>query len=26
LGWGTWLRTAPLDRDPDDAVFLLQPV
>jgi type VI secretion system protein ImpH len=24
LGWCTWLRTAPLDRDPDDAVFTLQ--
>lgn len=23
LGWCTWLRTAPLDRDPDDAVFAL---
>jgi type VI secretion system protein ImpH len=23
LGWCTWLRTAPLDRDPDDAVFTL---
>lgn len=23
LGWATWLRTAPLDRDPDDAVFTL---
>ena len=26
LGWGTWLRTAPLDRDPDDAIFMLQGV
>jgi type VI secretion system protein ImpH len=26
LGWCTWLRTAPLDRDPDDAVFTLQSV
>ncbi|MEO7082930.1 MAG: type VI secretion system baseplate subunit TssG, partial [Gemmatimonadaceae bacterium] len=24
LGWGTWLRTAPLDRDPDDTVVSLQ--
>ena len=23
LGWCTWLRTAPLDRDPDDALFAL---
>jgi type VI secretion system protein ImpH len=23
LGWATWLRTAPLERDPDDAVFAL---
>jgi hypothetical protein len=23
LGWCTWLRTAPLDRDPDDAIFTL---
>jgi type VI secretion system protein ImpH len=23
LGWVTWLRGAPLDRDPDDAVFAL---
>lgn len=23
LGWATWLRTKPLDRDPDDAVFTL---
>lgn len=23
LGWTTWLRTAPLERDPDDAVFTL---
>lgn len=23
LGWATWLRTAPLARDPDDAVFTL---
>ena len=23
LGWLTWLRTAPLDRDPDDALFTL---
>ena len=23
LGWCTWLRTGPLDRDPDDASFLL---
>ncbi len=23
LGWCTWLRTGPLDRDPDDARFLL---
>jgi type VI secretion system protein ImpH len=23
LGWTTWLRTAPLERDPDDAVFAL---
>ena len=23
LGWCTWLRTAPLERDPDDAVFML---
>ena len=23
LGWATWLRTAPLDRDPDDALFAL---
>ncbi|HEX3866011.1 MAG TPA: type VI secretion system baseplate subunit TssG, partial [Gemmatimonadaceae bacterium] len=23
LGWCTWLRTSPLDRDPDDARFLL---
>jgi type VI secretion system protein ImpH len=24
LGWGTWLRTGPLSRDPDDVVFTLQ--
>jgi type VI secretion system protein ImpH len=24
LGWCTWLRTTPLDRDPDDAIFTLQ--
>ena len=23
LGWATWLRTAPLQRDPDDALFTL---
>ena len=23
LGWTTWLHTAPLDRDPDDAMFTL---
>jgi type VI secretion system protein ImpH len=23
LGWATWLRTEPLDRDPDDALFAL---
>lgn len=23
LGWATWLRTAPLERDPDDALFTL---
>jgi type VI secretion system protein ImpH len=23
LGWCTWLRTVPLDRDPDDALFTL---
>jgi type VI secretion system protein ImpH len=23
LGWVTWLRNAPLDRDPDDAIFAL---
>jgi len=23
LGWCTWLRTAPLERDPDDALFML---
>jgi type VI secretion system protein ImpH len=23
LGWVTWLRTVPLDRDPDDALFTL---
>jgi type VI secretion system protein ImpH len=23
LGWCTWLKTAPLDRDPDDALFTL---
>jgi type VI secretion system protein ImpH len=23
LGWCTWLRTAPLDHDPDDALFTL---
>lgn len=23
LGWCTWLRTAPLDRNPDDAIFTL---
>jgi type VI secretion system protein ImpH len=23
LGWCTWLRTTPLDRDPDDALFAL---
>ena len=23
LGWATWLRTKPLDRDPDDALFSL---
>jgi type VI secretion system protein ImpH len=23
LGWCTWLRTAPLERDPDDALFAL---
>lgn len=23
LGWCTWLRTAPLDHDPDDAIFTL---
>jgi type VI secretion system protein ImpH len=23
LGWTTWLRNAPLDRDPDDAIFAL---
>ena len=23
LGWTTWLRTGPLDRDPDDALFAL---
>jgi len=23
LGWATWLRTNPLDRDPDDAIFAL---
>lgn len=23
LGWATWLRTMPLDRDPDDALFAL---
>jgi len=23
LGWATWLRNAPLERDPDDAVFAL---
>jgi type VI secretion system protein ImpH len=23
LGWCTWLRTAPMDRDPDDALFTL---
>jgi type VI secretion system protein ImpH len=23
LGWCTWLRTAPLERDPDDAMFAL---
>ena len=23
LGWCTWLRTTPLDRDPDDALFTL---
>jgi type VI secretion system protein ImpH len=25
LGWGTWLHTRPLARDPDDVVFTLQP-
>lgn len=23
LGWSTWLRTAPMDRDPDEALFTL---
>jgi len=23
LGWGTWLRTQPLDRDPDDTVLTI---